>query len=688
LCVLIEGEPYDSVPEEVLYDYKEKIVNGKTKKEKYMVEPLAADVRGESKNETLKKLKEEKLRLIAPMYNLDYDDLRQRHKIWKQKHMIHTSLAIAGAAIIFLIYSLFMIIKINMQQNVLAEYHAFSLVSQAEDYLKKDDRYNAIKLSYQASTNFYGIVMPYISDAEYMLTESLGVYDAGISYKATNGLKVDGVVTYINGSPNGKYAAIYDESEVLTLFNTETFDVIGKYEVGSLYNKSKFVFISDSKFAYINKDGNINIIDIEEREVEKEITNDNSFRSLAANDNYLVYVNGNTLYVYDTLEDKIVGEVTSKDSFKKELYFSADGKYLFAFSEEENFDINKEDHITIHTIKLKEAKEINKLGVDAGYVSGVITIDNTAYFLLNKTIGIKYSAMLLSYNYINGNTNYIKTFGNTWGKIIKRSYPDADHLAIVNYDTVNILNLNGEVVESYSLGSEIIGMYSYTSSEVYLVFLNNGRVIYINEKSKASVEYMGKYELNLNGYDAVELSENGYLLIPSNDNRVILYEARTSDDVEKLDITLDYISDDSIPLKEYDKVKDEYNIKNRSLVSKIFYDTDNKLLFVNYTNKDISIYDVESKKLLNTLTNVGKVNHYFGKDKYGRIYIGDVSNSYILDSKYNKVGHIKGLAKLEEDKVIITSDKKYYAIKIYNFNELKDLAKNYLGDFELKESEE
>ena len=688
-CVLIEGEPSDSFPEEVLYDYKVKeLPNGKTKKEKILVEPLAADVRGKNKNETLKKLKEEKLRLIAPMYNLDYDDLRQRHKIWKQKHMIHTSLAIAGAAILFLIYSLYMIIKINMQQNVLAEYHAESLVSQAEDYLKKDDRYNAVKYSYQAITNFYGIVMPYTSNAEYMLTESLGVYDAGISYKSINGLKVDGVVKHIISSPNGNYGAVYDESEIVTLFNTKTFDVIGKYEVGTLFTNGKFSFINDELFGYVNKDGNIVIVNIEDGEIEKEITNDKSFKSLKANGNYLVYTSENKLYIYNIEEDKLVGEITAKEDFKKELHFSSDGKYLFAFSEKVDFDVNKEDYLTIHTIKLKDAKEIHNLGINAGYVNGVITVDNNAYFLLNNTIGTKYNVVLLSYNYINGSTNYIKTYSNSWGKMFKRSYPDANHLAIASYDTVNIVDIsNGEVIDTYSLGSDIIGMYSYSGSEVYLTFLKDGKVIYINEKTKNSVEYIGKYELNLSSYDAVELSTDGYLLIPSDDNRVILYEARTSDDVENLDITLDYIKDDGIPLNEYDKVKDEYNIKNRSLVSKIFYDTDNKVLFVNYTNKDISIYDVETKKLLNALTNVGKVNHYFGKDKYGRMYIGDVSNSYILDSKYNKVGHIKGLAKLEEDKVIITSDKKYYSIKIYNLDELKAMAKNYLGDFELKEDE-
>ena len=680
-CVLIEGEPADSFPEEVLYDYKEKVVNGKTKKEKIMVEPLAADVRGKNNREVLKKLKEEKLRLIAPMYNLDYDDLRQRHKIWRQKHMIHTSLAIAAIAILFLIYSLFMIIKINLQQNILAEYHALSLVDQAKGYLEKDDRYNAVKSSYQAITDFYDVVMPYTPEAEYMLTESLGAYDAGLSYKAINGLKVDGVVSYITTSPS-KYAAIYDESEKVTLFNSKTFDVIGKYDAES-FNEYKFTFASDDIFVYVSKDGSVCLINTNDGSIIKKI--DGKYISVISNENYISYIDEKNLYIYNIKEDK-VNTISTKDSYMKELYFSFDGKYIFSFTEKKSYDISKEDYLTIHTISVDDAKEINKLTIQAGYVSGVTIIDNNAYFLFNNTFGTKYNIVLLSYNYINGNTNYVKTYDNKWGKLIKRSYPNGNHIAITNYDTVYVLeSSNGEVVDTYSLGEEIIGMYSYVNNEVYLTFLKNGKVIYVNEEAKTSVEYLGKYELNLDNYSKVGLSENGYLLIPTNDNRVILYEPKANEDVKKEDIELDYIKDDSISINDYDKVKEEYNVKNKSLVKKIFYGMDDEILFVNYTNGDIAIYNVKTKKLLKTLDSVGKVNHYFGEDKYSRLYIGDVSDSYILDDEYNLVGHIKGLAKLENDRVIITSDKKYYSIKIYNLNELKNMAKEYLGNFEEKE---
>ena len=108
--------------------------------------------------------------------------------------------------------------------------------------------------------------------------------------------------------------------------------------------------------------------------------------------------------------------------------------------------------------------------------------------------------------------------------------------------------------------------------------------------------------------------------------------------------------------------------------------TNKELLFVNYKNNDIAIYKTSDKSLIKYLNNVGKIYHYFGKDKYGRTYIGDTSYSYILDKDYNKVGRIKELTKLEDDKVIIRNEKELYSIKIYTLNDLINEAKSYLGE--------
>ena len=194
----------------------------------------------------------------------------------------------------------------------------------------------------------------------------------------------------------------------------------------------------------------------------------------------------------------------------------------------------------------------------------------------------------------------------------------------------------------------------------------------------SNIEYGNKFELSLDNYKKVVVGEKGFLLIPTNENRVILYDEKANKDMQLEDIELDYPKNDSIFTSEKEKIIEEYNMKNKSLIESVFYDTDKNLLFVSYTNEDLAIYNVNDKQLLKLLNKVGKINHYFGKDKYGRMYLGDLSNSYIIDKNYNKVGHIKSLRELKEDKVIISYNSKFYSLKIYTLNDILNEAQEYI----------
>ena len=678
-CVLIEGEPDESFPEEVLFEEVEE----KGKKVKKPVEPLAADVRGTTKKEVLKKIHEEKLRLAAAMYNIDYDDLKQRHKLREQKRKMNILMGISIASILFLLYTSIMLIKINSQQKILKNHQAITLASKSNDYLKKDKRYDAIKSSYQALTRFKGVKMPYTSNAEYALVESLGVYDVGSSYKVVSEIKTDGVADYVRTSEDNKYAAVYDESEKITLFNTKTLKVVDVYDVSKVYSdEHTFTFIGNDIFSYINNEGNINLINIKDNKVIKEIKKENDSYTTVKGDpngNYLVYSNYDNLYIYNVKDKKITNSITSDDDIVKSIYYSADSNYIFVGTSKDNFDINSEDYITMNVIDTKNGNLVNSFEVNASYIYGVITVDNNAYMLFSKSIGANYDSIVVSYDYVNGNINYSKTYENRWAKFITRSYDEnRKNIVVVTHDTVNIFDReSGEDITYYNLNSEIINIYSYMNKELYLVFLSNGHVNYINPDYKDAIEYKGQFVFNLNNYSKVVQSEKGFLLIPKNENRVVLYEAKSNKNIKEVNVKIDNNKTDNLYSK-YDELKEKYNIKNKSLVSKMIYDDKKELLFVNYINKDISIYNVKSKKLLKELKNVGTIDTYYGKDKNNRIYIGDISDSYILDNNYNKVGHVKSLVKVEKDKLIISNESKYYSVKIYSLNDLLKEAKEYL----------
>jgi hypothetical protein len=674
-CVLIEGEPSESFPEAVLTDD-----DGKT-----LVEPLAADVRGATKKEVLKKIKSEKLRLIAPMYNLDYDDLKQRHKMQEQKRKLTIATIAAGAFLLFALYSSIMLIKINSQQKILKNHQASSLSEKSISSLNNDSRYDAIKYAYESLTKFDGVKMPYTTDAEYALSEALGVYDVGSSFKAIDEIKTKGVVDFIKVSYENNYLATYDESEELTLWDAKTFKKIKTYSdiSGFAFDEYKFSFIGEDYFSYINEEGNIVIVVTKNGDKIDEIKKENlSYQSVRGHfeNKYLSYVDNKKLTIYNLLENKVIGSIEYKDDLLRQTFYSENGKYLFVTSIENQFSVDKEQYVTVHVIDTDNAKEINSIKFNAGYISNMFTNGNNVYMLFNRTMGAKFNLLAASYNYKDGNLNWTRTGDDIWGKFITRSYTEGvNDVAIVHGNKLDVLDADsGEVKYSFDMSDDILEVFSYTNKNMYLAINEDGTANYASMDTKQNVIYKGQYQFNLNNYSKVTKNATGYLLIPENENRVIYYTTNTSKDAKEVNKEYDYVKTDTIPELDANNIKEKMDIKNKNLVSGMFYSEDKSLLFVSYVDDSFAVYNVKEKKLLNTVEGVLRPDHYYGTDKYSRTYIGNITDAYILDKNYNKVGHIRGLTEVENDKVIITNEGTYYSLPIYTLNDLLKMAKDYL----------
>ncbi|MBQ4000425.1 MAG: toll/interleukin-1 receptor domain-containing protein, partial [Oscillospiraceae bacterium] len=85
LTILAEGEPAESFPEQLRFE----TVNGETVEN----EPLAADVRASGILGSMRRLSNEKLRIMAPMLSVSYDDLRQRARIRRTRAVSAVSFA-------------------------------------------------------------------------------------------------------------------------------------------------------------------------------------------------------------------------------------------------------------------------------------------------------------------------------------------------------------------------------------------------------------------------------------------------------------------------------------------------------------------------------------------------------------------------------------------------------------------
>ena len=143
LTVLTEGEPGESFPETLCYTTDEK-------GERIPIEPLAADVRAETLTASLKKLKKEKLRLLAPMLGVSFDGLYQRQR----RRAATRALAAAGAAIValggFLAYALAQNARIEAQRVTAARNECDLLVEKSIYYTSENRKTEARQLALDA----------------------------------------------------------------------------------------------------------------------------------------------------------------------------------------------------------------------------------------------------------------------------------------------------------------------------------------------------------------------------------------------------------------------------------------------------------------------------------------------------------------------------------------------------------
>ena len=125
LTLLVRGEPQESFPPQLCYITD---ADGMRKD----VEPLAADIRTENFGGMQKKLKTEKLRLIAPILGVGYDDLRRRARERRLRMVAAATLGIAVAAGAFGVYAFDRAKTIEAANVVIAEQRDEALLNQSE----------------------------------------------------------------------------------------------------------------------------------------------------------------------------------------------------------------------------------------------------------------------------------------------------------------------------------------------------------------------------------------------------------------------------------------------------------------------------------------------------------------------------------------------------------------------------
>ncbi len=246
ITLLIDGEPDESFPPGL----RERQIDGET----VFVEPLAADIRAETWKESLKLLKEEKLRLLAPVLGCAFDDLRRRHL----RRRVQKIACAVGAALLFSLsfggFSTWQYLRIDREMQLKLENQSYVLAEYSTAELAAGDPDTALLLALSGLPNdFANPERPLVAAPQKALADALGVYDLADGHRPHKRLALPVAASKLALSPGERYGlAVYPFE--LRIFDPES----GETSVTLPTVRSALAdaeFLSDETVVYAGENG-------------------------------------------------------------------------------------------------------------------------------------------------------------------------------------------------------------------------------------------------------------------------------------------------------------------------------------------------------------------------------------------------------------------------------------------------
>ena len=235
LTVLVDGEPYDTIPEILQYREETDPITGETVR--VPIEPLSCDWRVSKKVAH----REELPRLAAALLHCGYDELRQRQRQYKMRRLMTVLSAATVASLALMCYFLYTSIiiqkanddlndanreirqaNVQIQRNLdealrnQSEY----LASAAKERYEAGDRLTAISLA-MAALPSEADPRPYVPDAEAILAEALRVYDPSWDIVASAILDCGALVVEFAVNEDGTLLYALDKADRITVWDVE-----------------------------------------------------------------------------------------------------------------------------------------------------------------------------------------------------------------------------------------------------------------------------------------------------------------------------------------------------------------------------------------------------------------------------------------------------------------------------------
>lgn len=697
LAVLIEGEPEDSFPPELLYA-KEEIVqaDGTTEIIEKPVEPLAADVRGTDKKDVRRKIKTELLRLLAPIFGVGYDELRQRHRERRMKKIITASVTVASICALIGIGSTIAALMIQSQKQQIAAQHeqlsthqAVSLADDAMDLLANGDRMGAIRTALSALTTYDGISLPYTTEAELALAESLDVYDFGRNYLPQYQYTTVGLVEDFFVSPDNNYLVAADTTGTLYIWDVTTNKLLSTVADidESRFSEKALCFIDNDTFAYVAKDESISVYRISSGEKIKNLTTISgpSYLRADASGKYLAVSSYSSFIVFDTksYEELYKRDASLHYNLTDSCYFDSNDRMIFTENKAIYSSASpKLPGSVAHIVDMTTGKEIKKISLSYDGVKSITFDGNTAYIVGNCfTDNENLVGAVTAVNTKNGKTLWTTTRDNQFFHKLKvANFKTGKELAVNSAMGLLILDpKTGKMKESCSAESSILDFGIFTDSGMYSLFTSDGTFALITAE-REHIIYDNYFMFHSNHIRVLDACSAGYLILPYKDNRITVYSSMTNPDRTAYEGDTAFLTEEKE--EETPKASEDANVqtlKKAALASSVLYSEDKATMYVSYSDSTIEIYRTSDMTLLETITNTAcDATTYLGTDKEGNTYIAGDTAGYRVNKNHELIAIIDNLRYVNKEKntlIISAVDKKeFFELPIYSKEQLIEKA--------------
>lgn len=579
LAVLVEGEPDTSFPEELLYREEEELQpDGSVIKRKIPVEPLAADVRGTNHKEIKRKIKSELLRLVAPMFDCNYDDLKQRHKEQRTHKIIMTSVSVSAVCLLFGVVSTTMALRIQ-QQNTRIKEQAVEIAAQAdeieaqyqevvrsncviqagvaESLLENGDRIGAVETALSVFPKPDREEIPYTAQAAYALSESLRLYENGTLIMPDRLLEADTTIMFVQTSPEGSRLLSVDEFGSLVVWDGASGERLVSLLLpeGIMSEEEQVLFISEDAFFYPTEEG-VALYDLtagENRYCVKKESLYGLYRQISyAEQNDIAVIQGQEGYtVIQGESGKILADMdwTEEDTEVQDACrLSGDGS-LYAVSvicEAAGGGILTNEKREVRVYRTADGACLHTYSMPYHYTEHLRFDGEVLYIVNNGETGEETESILDTGNMrgmlyacdLTEESKFLWEYELEGGWFYDTSVASAEgsgHMVCSTYDELLVFDRKtGKVENRFSFGSEVVELGNYVNSNAFLVFVRDGSWHYVDLDTMT--DYVGSsfVQCTSTNVKSFMLGNDYWLTLPYRSKVITLYRKAMAPDAQVL----------------------------------------------------------------------------------------------------------------------------------------------------------